>query len=615
MRFKPTFLLLLLVVALGLFILLVERKAQSTREREDLARKALEITPEHVSYLSIESADMKVECAREGNVWMIVHPVRAKAEPGSITRILTGLENLPRGEVITPEERKERGVSLAAYGLENPSDTITVGDSMHRRTILVGGHALLGGAVYIKEEQQDDVVATTTNLLNLLPKSVSDLRNRTLFEGGPERVQRMDLRDRNGFIQITRRKAGLWFIEQPLVTRAAPSVVRGIIDALYNLRVARFVSDGGGDLISYGLDDPSLKVSLYRGEKEGEVAMLFGNTLKEEPSLVYVKSGEGDSVYAVSTNILGQLGAKVDELRDRRLLALPIHEIGYVHIRGGERSIILEKKGADWNVVEPKQYKADRERVNTLLRVWTGTRIQRFVDGVGTNLDAYGLADPSKSVTFAMKAIPENTNKTVSGAANKAVTVFLNGEEPGDGTILVGVDGEEPLYGIKADVLDTISLEPLYYRNREVLTLDRDDVVDITVEQGAKKQMVKRDGKGIFRPTLAEQYVLDDDTIQSILMVVAELKAYEFVADDPEDLAPYGLKEPEAIVTLGLRSEAGISKSILFGSDAGASGVYAMLRGRDVVFILEKTIRAALLQDLYITPSEDLKERIDGKTE
>jgi hypothetical protein len=88
---------------------------------------------------------MRIECAREQDRWWLTHPLRARADGGAVDRILAGLAELPKGEVITADQLKARGLSPADYGFEPPRAVFTVGEGPRRWSFRVGRDAPLGG--------------------------------------------------------------------------------------------------------------------------------------------------------------------------------------------------------------------------------------------------------------------------------------------------------------------------------------------------------------------------------------------------------------------------------------------------------------------------------------
>ena len=614
MKFRTTLILFVAVILLGGFIWFVEQRSESTRERKEQARKAMRIVADRISYLRVESTNVVVECAAEDGKWMLVQPVRDRADSAAIDRMLSGLQNLPRGEVITASERKSRNLQLSDYGFEMPRAKITLGDNLRRRTILVGRTALLGESVYIKDESLDDIIATDTNLLQLIPQAAADLRDRVIFHGAPEQVRRLDVHSGGGFFQIAKGEQGQWALQQPISARASPMVVQEMLAELFDLRVEQFIAESRSDLVAYGLDDAGVKVSVSSGGREGETELWLGSLVKTNKDLVYGRVKGSDSIYAVRTNILGRLAMKVEDLRDRRLMTLSIYDISYFRAEEGEHIVELRKDGETWHMVEPKPWKVDSQRMRDLLTAWVGASIVAYVDDAGTNLSALGLAPTTRTLKFARRAPPASGEEAPPVSAGDEVTVRISSAKRDLGRLLVKVEQENALYEILSDTLNTVSMDPLFYRNREVLNLNPDDVLEITLSQDDRERFVERGPSGEFQPVGSTDEKIDPEVIRDLLMTASHLVVSKFVADTPEKLSDYGLDKPRAVLAFGLKGEAGLGKAILFGADAGNKGVYAMLRGQDVVFVLENSVKEKLLQDPIMAPSQSRETPVDVST-
>lgn len=597
MRVRTTGLLLMAVVALGTFIGLVERKGKITREREEEARRAVRVDPVRVSYLRIESTNSVIECAKENDEWMLIQPVRARASYAAMQRLLAALADAPKGEVITPEQRKARNLSYASYGLDHPRVIITFGDALHRETIHIGRDAPLGGQLYMRAPPNENIIAVATNILTALPASVMALRDRTLIRVPPERVQRLELATPARLVQIARQSAGQWTIQQPVAGRASTAVIMQWLDALYHLTAADFVTDAPGDMAAYGLDTPTLRANLWTGDKDPETVLLLGSPVRNRPEMVYAKLGREPTVYAVRTNALPFLALELDAIRDKQLTPWQPRQVTSLQIRGREGTLTLMREQDTWRVTDPRPWKADSAKVEALLNAWVASPILAFVDGM-TNTAAMGFDAPLWELTF-FRSAPSGSTSTGELQSLRVSIARPIGEtsEP-----LVRVENEAPLYRVAPDGLNTLSADPLYFRHREVLALTSNDIVGVMVVAGKRQQTLIRNEDGVFRPA-ESQFVLNETALQTLLMALQELHAERFVAEQPADLGAYGLDKPTAQLTLDLRSDLGIRKTILFGASAGPSEVYAMVRGQDLVFTINTAVMSVLLPDLYRTPT------------
>jgi hypothetical protein len=597
MRVRTNGFLLLAVAALGAFIMLVERKGEITRQREQEARRAVRVDPVRVSYLRIETTNGVIECAKENDEWMLVQPVRARASYAAMQRLLSALAELPKGEVITAEERKARNLTYASYGLTAPRVTITFGDALHRETLQIGRDAPLGGQLYIRALSGDHIVAVSSNLLTLLPASAMVLRDRVLIRVPPERVQRLEIATSAKLVQIARQSAGQWIIQQPVAGRASAPAIMQWLDALYHLTAADFITDAPGDLAPYGLDAPSLKANVWTGDKEPEIVLLLGSSVRDRPDMVYAKLAREPTVYAVRTNALPFMTLDIAAVRDKQLTPWQPREVASLEIRSGEGGLTLVRDQGEWRVTEPRPWKADGEKVDALLNAWIAAPILEFVDGV-TNPAALGFDAPLWELTV-FRSSPSAASPT---GAMQSLRISIARPKEKSAEPLVRVENEAPLFRVAADALDALSVDPLFFRHREVLALASNDIVGVTVTAGERRQTLLRTEEGVFRPA-EPQFVLNETGLQTLLMAARELRAERFVAEHPDSLSAYGLDRPTAQVTFELRNDLGISKTLLFGGPAGPSEVYAMLRGQDLVFTVQSAVQTALLPDLYRTPT------------
>ncbi|MBN1270001.1 MAG: DUF4340 domain-containing protein [Kiritimatiellae bacterium] len=600
MRRRTTILLLMAVVLLGTYIWHVERKAETTEERDRRGRRVMQIDPDSILLVRMEFETNVVECAREGAGWLLRRPVSGRADAGEIRRILYDLSELPRGEIITAPDREARGLALGDYGLDRPRARITLGDSRVSRTLLIGRNAPLGGFLYVKEETGEDVIAVHEDLLDLVAVNVEGLRDRNLLPGEPARVRRLGLQRADGFVQLALNERGRWMIEQPLTARADRVRAMKLLDELFALRIRRFVTDAPGDAAACGLAEGERQVTIWSvGEDRGEV-LLLGHAVEDDADLVYAKWTGEDSIYAIPASAVRLVETRANELRDQRLVPLAASDMACVRIEEGERALELRREpdGA-WYIVEPRRAKADPERVRKLVSTWANMPIESFVDDHGTNLAALGFVPPARVLTFSAR--PADAASPAGPADDEVVRVSVSSMERGANRILVMLAGEGSFYEISETALDDISLDPLHLRDRTVLRLAAGDIRKIVLARGGAEQALERtDAGSAFVPVGGPPGVgASQEQLEELLATVSHLVASAFVAEDPKDLSPFGLDVPQAVITLGLSGAAGIGRTVLLGGAAPGDGRYGMVRGEDVVFVLSQAVADVLTRDLY----------------
>jgi hypothetical protein len=611
MKFRLTLLLMIAVTVLAGFIFLFERKTESTRRREEKARQAFRVEVGRVTFLRIESGNFLLECALKNNQWQIQQPARVRANQGEIDRILDHFASLPRGELITVDEMKARGLTPADFGLNAPRTKIVLGDDVRRQTFWVGRTTPLSDSVYLKEETRPEILTVSTNLLAFIPSSLESLRDRTLFHGTIDQIRRVDIRGPAGFVQLARNEQGLWAVQQPLAGRADRNVLRGLLDQLLTLRVEGFVSDSVADVAPFGLDGNSMMVVLGGEARETDQVLQIGNPTEKDPGLVYAKLQSENSVYTVSAGILTVLNLKPDDLRDRRLIGLPTYDIGRLRIEEGERFLELAKKQDEgWFVVEPKAWKADDQTVEDLIAQWAQIRIEAFEDSAQADWTALGFVPPARVLRISGRSAADFTAPTATNVEETAVTV--SSQALPSGLRRVRVSDEGLIYTVSDKVLTLFPLDPLAYRDPVVLALDSEDVTGIRVQHNGVEQAVEKDASGSFQPVPPTTGPVDEETVKDLLMVLNRLVAAKFIEADPKDLSAYGLNGQASVISLSLKGKTGLGKTLALGNPLPAgSGRYALIKGQDVVFIMDEDSSSKLLRHLCPTTNESQKVSVE----
>lgn len=605
---RTTLFLFLSVLLLGGFIFFFERRADSTADRLEQARRALSIEPDRVSALRIVTTNYTVACTLEADGWMLREPASARGDEGQINRVLQHLADLPRGEIITEEERREERLTLEDYGLVEPVAEITMTEGELTRTLFLGGSAPVGGAYYLMESNSTDVVAAEAPIWDILPREPADLRSRRLVYLEPHEVQRVDVRRPLGFLQLTRDAEGRWSIEQPVAARADDAVVGDLLNKFCRVEIQQFVTDGVEDLAPYDLAEPGVEISLWTTDEDEPLVVRLGGPLEDDSELVHATSSDGESVVAVGRHALFEAGVEPDLLRDRDLVDLDPQRIAFIRIREGEHALEFMKDDAgSWSVTKPRSRKAFDPLVWAMVDDWSQATVVSFVaDGV-TNASALGLDPPPMEIIFASEPIPNGTAAEESTSApDPEMLVRLGVVRREDGAVHVRVNEGDAIYEVSPETLGRVRADPLVYYDRTVLSLLPEDVRSITIENG-RRQSVVRDEEGAFICGPEQPGVVMGAVVTNILTETSNLRAALFAEENPESLEAYGLDQPAATLTLGLTGEAGISKALLFGGEI-EKGVFAMIRGQDTVFIVSQALRDRLLSDLCVAVSAGEEE-------
>lgn len=600
---RGTMVLLLAVIAFGLYIGFFERKQDTTEKRRQIARRVLRMDSTRITGIRVMEPDLQFTAEKSNDHWRLISPITTRADGGEIGRIIDAFAQLERSDVIRGKDQRKQGLTLADFGLDQPRVRVTLTAPEREWTILVGNNTPVGGNLFIKEAGDSSVFITSTNLIADLPAAVNTLRDHRLFRGTPSDVTRLDARRGEGPLNLARAESGTWKMQQPWSGRTTLGAVQNLLDRLFASRIEDFIAESFDAASLYGLDEPAVQVSLLGDRKYGEQTLLIGKPVDQNTNQVYATLSGESTVFTVNHALLSALMVKAESLRDRRLLTRLPRDINFIRVEENERAILLSRTGSGgWEILEPIRHQADAGRVEGALAEWTGASIEKFLDTAGTNYADWGIESPARRITFSHSAPASATNEasaTKLATLDDEAIVLLSTRPPTNKLVVVKLAGEETLYKIDAALSDTLPTFALWYRNPEVLTLDPATIRSITISQGGNEESVLRESATNEFRAASSTNTADAKTAAEILGVISALRAVAFVADTVTDLRPYGLDEPLAQLTVGLQGGGAPTRTLLFGNEDAAGNSYAILRGGDAVFTLSSGTRDKLLATLY----------------
>jgi len=221
-------------------------------------------------------------------------------------------------------------------------------------------------------------------------------------------------------------------------------------------------------------------------------------------------------------------------------------EVSRLTIESEGLAATFAKTDDRWEIVEPIKAAALKWEVDGLVRTVTGLRYTRkFEPGqADAPSDAEtGLSDPKAKVTIEYE--------------NGVATLEVGKKELLKDNTYVRLAGKPEVYVAKSNLQPTLDKKLKDFREKDLLSFKFGDAVGLEIvsrEPARTLKLTKKDDR---------EWVMDSpikarasrEGSSDLITVLNELKAEEFVDDEPEDLSRYGLDEPFARVTLTTRSE------------------------------------------------------------
>jgi hypothetical protein len=235
--------------------------------------------------------------------------------------------------------------------------------------------------------------------------------------------------------------------------------------------------------------------------------------------------------------------------------------------------------------------KADKTAIDDILDALKNLKVKVFeADGV-TNLSQYGLDKPRIEATVIL-------------GENKNLKTLLVGKDVFEtDRVYAKRQDSDSIFSVNKDIVAKLTKEVYDLRDKTVIDFQRADVNKLQLNRGDRIIVCEKDNLGEWKITQPTEYKADKDTIDNLLFELDSLKASEFVSDKPASLTPYGLDNPQNIVTL---YESGKTEpKVLFSGKKQGEAVYVKTKDIDTVFL----VKGSLLDKIEMGVAE-LRDKI-----
>ena len=420
---------LLVLAGLGSYIWFVERKHEPKAEGEREKVTVLAVDKAKAKEISLATAAGEtIRLVKEGAGWKVTAPFAAPADTSAVESLLTSLEKLEADEVVV-----EQAASLAEYGLDKPSRTVTavVEGAPAPLSVQFGAKSPDGSSVYARTGAAPKVYLVPQWVEGRFDKKPFDLRDRDLLHVKRDDVRSLEVVGPEGELLARadgRRRVGLHearrHARRPLVGGRSAGHDRepahgvgggGRRDRREALR-PRPARAGGHPRVE-GRRDPDARDRCWRPGPDGRpssFALACGKGREAgapKPTKYYARQKGTSLVAVVPATLADDLAKGMGELRAKRLLEVATYETEGFDVAAGAtkktyvKSSTKDKEGLDktqWKRTAPDAKELETTKVEDALFKMGGVEVAEFVDQPQA-LATYGLDAPVLKVTVKAK--------------------------------------------------------------------------------------------------------------------------------------------------------------------------------------------------------------------
>jgi len=184
-----------------------------------------------------------------------------------------------------------------------------------RTVLLAPSPEKRGGAptAYAAVAGQGPVVLVDGKALDALGRSADDLRDRTLISGlEPRDIKRMRVRAGGQTVVVERSGEADWKLVEGGKGAAKAATVDNLLYALRALKWKTIAAATGDEPAKYGLEAPTLEVTLVKADGGEAGALLVG---KREGDQAWVKLKSSPAIYTVDVKQLGETPKVPDDFK------------------------------------------------------------------------------------------------------------------------------------------------------------------------------------------------------------------------------------------------------------------------------------------------------------
>ncbi|MBI2875517.1 MAG: DUF4340 domain-containing protein [Candidatus Tectomicrobia bacterium] len=277
----------------------------------------------------------------------------------------------------------------------------------------------------------------------------------------------------------------------------------------------------------------------------------------------------------------GKEAQKAREEAAKKLFSLKREEIQEIRLRTEKQGITCRKTGGRWELVSPVKAPADPAEIESLLSSLTDLTSERTVEEKPKDLAAYGLQPPQGEVVL-------------KGSRGEQV-LRVGSQSPLDSFFYVQKRGNPGVLLASSALQDSLNKGSFDLRDKTVVALSPKEVQKVELAREGLSLTCQRRAGDRWDLVAPLRYRADGEKIQDALEKLRALRVKQFVDEQPQDLARYGLDAPQGRLVLWKEDAKGKSTSqVLRWARQPEGTLYAQRQGAPQVFALDEDFLKAL---------------------
>ncbi len=361
MRFKGSFILLVVALALLAYYMAVERPRRQTEiDAQVLATVLTTLRPEDVDHVTItrpsaidQNPDELLDFRLSGIHWNMVAPVEDLAEDSAIMRLLAAMAHASIERNLGEQD------DLDPFGMNDPVIVTASGPDARSLTLRVGGYTVDRGFVYASVDTSRDILLLPTAIRRYATAAVEDFRNPRVATFDVSLVESFTVTSPSRTTRWSRADGGWHTVIAGDTIHGNPSDVEGILRRLRARRVSRFP-----DELEF-VGRVTHRIDVHRRATHGP--QRFAMTPANRGDGMIIRIHPGDRLVEVGPAVLEIFDITVDDVRDKRLLHFDRSRVARIELTTTDTLATIVRSSDGWTYLNPGLGAMDTPLVEAIL--------------------------------------------------------------------------------------------------------------------------------------------------------------------------------------------------------------------------------------------------------
>lgn len=395
-------------------------------------------------------------------------------------------------------------------------------------------------------------------------KTETDAADKRLLPFSDQAITGLTVVTPGAEVALTAGEGRTWRIVKPIEAEADAREVGNLLRALALGRVTRVVGEPGAGLAPFGLDRPSVVLTVAAGDRTDTLSLGDSGPLT---SSLYAVRGSDGRVLLTDLAPKDFLNKGLFTFRRKEVLPFDQGKVERLRLTYPQTELVFYRAahGATdkWALRFPIEAPADPTEVRTLL--------QRLED-----LKALGFVDPGPEREALAQQLLRPQVKVTLHQGDTDQTLKLFQLDPTSGEAFAVTTPEAPIFRVAPAAIKDLTKDLFTVRDKRLLGVEYEQVALLAVKaRGEPYTLINQSGTWVLEDRPDQP--LDQQKAGLFVSRVAGLPAEIRVVEQAGPLAPYGLAAPAAEFTATTREGKARGRLVL-GTKVGGL-VYATGQG------------------------------------